>query len=141
MNPEEGSLRPQLLDRFGLVARVESVRSSDERRQILETVLRFEKEAQDPAGSKYLKERYQNDLDQRAKLRSAQEKLRSVEISDTVYEMAAKIAANLQVEGHRGELAMLRAARAMAAIDEDSSQPRASRGGGADGAHSPARRQ
>ena len=116
MNPDEGSLRPQLLDRFGLVASVESVRSADERQQILETVLRFEKEAQHPAESKYLKERYQSDLDLRAKLRTAQKKLRSVEIPDLVYEMAAKIAANLQVEGHRGELAMLRAARAMAAI-------------------------
>ena len=65
MNPEEGSLRPQLLDRFGLVVPVESVRSADERQEILETVLRFEKEAQDPVGSKYLQRGYQRDLERR----------------------------------------------------------------------------
>jgi magnesium chelatase subunit I len=117
MNPEEGSLRPQLLDRFGLVAPVESVQSAGERRQILETVLCFEREAQDPAVSEHLDKRYQRDLARRAELCSAQESLGSVEIPDSVYEMAAAIAATLQVEGHRGELAMLRAARAMAAID------------------------
>jgi magnesium chelatase subunit I len=120
MNPEEGSLRPQLLDRFGLVVPVESVQSPDERRQILETVLRFEEEAQDPLGSEYLKEGYQRDLARRAELCAAQKRLRSVEIPDRVIDVAAAIAANLQVEGHRGELAMVRAARAVAAIEEES---------------------
>ena len=117
MNPEEGSLRPQLLDRFGLVARVESVQSASERRQILETVLRFEKEAQDPAVSEYLEEAYQRDLSRRAQLSSARDRLNGVKVPDSVYEMAAAIAASLKVEGHRGELSMLRAARAAAAIE------------------------
>ena len=53
MNPEEGSLRPQLLDRFGLVVPVESATLPEQRQRILETVLRFEAEIHDTS-SRYL---------------------------------------------------------------------------------------
>jgi magnesium chelatase subunit I len=117
MNPDEGSLRPQLLDRFGLVVLVESARSPDERGQILRSVLRFEEEAQNSTESEYLEDGYQRDSARRVELCAAQKRLSNVEIPNRVIDIAANIAANLQVEGHRGELAMLRAARAVAAIE------------------------
>lgn len=118
MNPEEGNLRPQLLDRFGLVVRVESARSPDERRQILETVLRFEEESQHPS-SAYLRAGHDSDRKRRAELLAAKERLFQVRVPDQMITLTAAIADAFSVEGHRGELEMLRAARAMAALERE----------------------
>lgn len=116
MNPEEGNLRPQLLDRFGLVAQVKSASSPEERRRVLKAVLDFEQAEQDPSPD-YLRTWYSADDERRTELQSARRILRKVEIPDALIENAAKVAAEFRVEGHRGELAMLRAARAAAAIE------------------------
>lgn len=120
MNPEEGTLRPQLLDRFGLVVPMESAQSSDERRRILWTVLRFDEAAEDPEDSEYLRDGYARDAARRAVLIAAQERADRVVIPDRMIDMAADIAAGVGAVGHRGELSMLRAARAAAAIDGES---------------------
>jgi magnesium chelatase subunit I len=117
MNPQEGSLRPQLLDRFGLVVTVESVRPPAQRQQILETVLRFESEIHDPSSS-YLAEGRQADQQRRSGLTAARERLTRVRVPDAMVVLAAAIAARFEVEGHRGELVMVRAARALAAIND-----------------------
>lgn len=117
MNPEEGNLRPQLLDRFGLVVCVQSAQSEAERGQVLQTVLRFEEESQHP-GSDYLDEGYRRDMIRRADLISARERLHRVRVADRVIELTAAIATRFALEGHRGELQMLRAARALAAIEK-----------------------
>lgn len=116
MNPEEGSLRPQLLDRFGLVVLVKSAGMAGERAKVLKTVLRFEEAERDPA-SGYLLHRYRRDDARRSELQAARQLLPRVELPPAMIDLAAKVAAEFRVEGHRGELAMLRAARAVAAID------------------------
>lgn len=116
MNPEEGSLRPQLLDRFGLVALVKSTDVPEERAKILETVLQFEDAEQNP-DSDYLRKGYSRDDDRRVSLLRARQLLADVEIPQRMIELAAELGAQFKVEGHRGELAMLRAARAAAAIE------------------------
>jgi magnesium chelatase subunit I len=116
MNPEEGSLRPQLLDRFGLVVLVRSAYSPHERAKVLETVLDFEEAGQDPA-SGYLLHGYGRDDRRRSELLAARQLLSAVKLPSAMIDLAAKIAAEFKVEGHRGELAMLRAARAAAAIE------------------------
>lgn len=116
MNPEEGSLRPQLLDRFGLVVLMKSTYSPEGRRQILEAVLRFEEAERDPASS-YLRHGYSLDDKRRSDLMAARRLVSMVEVPPAMIDLAAKIAAEFRVEGHRGELAMLRAARAVAAIE------------------------
>jgi magnesium chelatase subunit I len=115
MNPEEGSLRPQLLDRFGLVVLVRSG-APEERKEVLKTVLEFEECGGNPR-SDYLKDGYHSDEIWRGELLSARGRLRKVEIPEAVFTVAARIATEFNVEGHRGELAMLRAARALAAIE------------------------
>jgi magnesium chelatase subunit I len=117
MNPEEGYLRPQFLDRFGLVVGVKSAYSAAERKKILQTVLRFEEAEGDPR-SDYLSSGYGRDQNWRDMLLAAREALPNVVVPDAIIGMASKIAAEFRTEGHRGELAMLRAARAAAAIDE-----------------------
>lgn len=119
MNPDEGSLRPQLLDRFGLAVWVESAMVSEERRQILTTVLRFEEEIRRPS-SKYLADAYRRDRSRRAELAGAKARLNDIRVPDHMINRAAAVAAEFQIEGHRGELVMLRAARAQAAIGKAS---------------------
>jgi magnesium chelatase subunit I len=116
MNPEEGILRPQLLDRFGLVVLVRSG-SPSERKEVLRTVLEFEG-CGGHLESGYLKEGYQCDETRRDELVAARDKVGKVEIPPAMLEMAALVADEFNVEGHRGELAMLHAARALAAIEE-----------------------
>jgi magnesium chelatase subunit I len=116
MNPEEGSLRPQLLDRFGLVVPVESAYEQAERREILQTVLRFEEESSD-LKSEYMAEGYEADRLRREELKAAQGRLGTIEVPEPMVALAAKVAAEFKAEGHRGELVMVRAARALAAIE------------------------
>lgn len=116
MNPEEGSLRPQLLDRFGLVVPVESVRTPDTRRLILETVLRFDEESHKPQ-SAYMDDGYRQDAARRNELAAAKDRLGETRLTDSILQLVAAIAAEFQVEGHRAELVMARAAQALAAIE------------------------
>jgi magnesium chelatase subunit I len=120
MNPEEGNLRPQLLDRFGLLVEVKSAASGQERREILRTVMKFERE--DPESpSEILGEGLLRNEERRKHLAEARRRLSegALEPSDGVLDLAAAIAAEFQVEGHRAELVMVRAARALAAIEGD----------------------
>jgi magnesium chelatase subunit I len=118
MNPEEGNLRPQLLDRFGLVVSVESAQSSAERRQILNTVLEFEWTLESGT-SRFIDDGYQQDLTIQARLDSARKRLSSVAVPDEMLAASAAISAAFRIEGHRGELVTVRAARALAAIEGD----------------------
>jgi magnesium chelatase subunit I len=114
MNPEEGGLRPQLLDRFGLVVWVESAGSAAQRAEILTTVLEFERLLAGPPGE--LRAAYTADEQRRRQLDAARERVAGVVVPEKATTMAGAIAAEFSLEGHRGELAMLRAARAIAAI-------------------------
>jgi magnesium chelatase subunit I len=115
MNPEEGSLRPQLLDRFGLVVLVKSADSDQERKDVLRAVLRFEECGADP-GSGFLAGGYHEDHARRKVLAAARLLLPQVKVPDDMLDLAARIAGKFKLEGHRGELAMLRAARALVAL-------------------------
>ncbi|CCK28392.1 Magnesium chelatase [Streptomyces davaonensis JCM 4913] len=116
MNPDEGGLRPQLLDRFGLVAAVESESEARQRQRIVETVLRFETERGDPS-SQFMAEALQADADKRAALEAARGRLGGVVIEPVVYTGCAVLAEGFQLAGHRGEIVLLRAAHALAAIE------------------------
>jgi magnesium chelatase subunit I len=116
MNPDEGGLRPQLLDRFGLVATVESETAARQRRRIVETVLRFEAERDDP-GSQFMADALRADAGRRDVLNAARERLPGVTCGSDVYDGCAALAEGFRLAGHRGEIVLLRAARALAAIE------------------------
>jgi magnesium chelatase subunit I len=117
MNPDEGWLRPQLLDRFALMTEVPAAASADERRQVLETVARFDLESEQPDGE-FIASARQRDRDQRARLIAARERAAGLRYRDDVLPTCAKLAFRYEAPGHRGELALLRAARAVAALEE-----------------------
>ncbi|HVF29176.1 MAG TPA: magnesium chelatase ATPase subunit I, partial [Pyrinomonadaceae bacterium] len=111
-NPEEGELRPQLLDRFGLYCEVRTGDDLEERVEIIERRERFDL---DPLGFSREWEGEQSRL--RRRLRRAQKYVRTVETPRPVLRFVAELCARLGVDGHRGEITMTRAARALAAFE------------------------
>ena len=111
-NPEEGELRPQLLDRFGMHAEIRTVKNPDLRVRIVEERTAFDQEPQIWV-DKYQKE--QNTL--RTQLVSAQGLLPSVEMDFDFRLKISQICSELDVDGLRGDIVVNRAAKAYAALD------------------------
>ena len=112
MNPEEGELRPQLLDRFGLSVTLTNPDSAAQRSAILRARLRFDA---DPAGFAAQHEPAQQAL--RHALISARTALAQLDWSDAVLHHAAERAMAAGVDGMRADLVLLRAARALTALE------------------------
>ena len=111
-NPEEGELRPQLLDRFGLHAEVVTETYLDNRVKIIE---RREAYDRDPEA---FYEIYAEDQEQlRKRITRARASLRKVSVDRSILSKIAQLCVDLKVDGHRGELTIMRAARALAAFE------------------------
>ena len=111
-NPEEGELRPQLLDRFGLHAEVVTETYLDNRVNIIE---RREAYDRDPEA---FAETYTEDQEQlRKRITRARANLRKITVDRSLLSKIAQLCADLKVDGHRGELTIMRAARALAAFE------------------------
>lgn len=111
-NPEEGDLRPQLLDRFGLHARITTIDDVAERVEIVKRRRAFDA---DPVAFAQQWEPEQRRLQRR--IRMAQKRLPSVELTDEALYAAARLCVALNIDGHRGELTLARAAVALAAFE------------------------
>lgn len=110
MNPEEGDLRPQLLDRFGLVVEVEGENDINSRVEVVKRRLDFEK---DPQGFSAEYERENKFLQD--KINKAKEMISRVSYDDEILELIANISISVGVDGHRADIAMLKAAMSYAA--------------------------
>ena len=111
-NPEEGELRPQLLDRFGMHAEIHTVKEPALRVQIVEQRTEFD---QDPQA---FLERYQGQQNEmRQKLVDAQARLRQVAIDPDLRVKISQVCADLDVDGLRGDIVTNRAAKALAAFE------------------------
>ena len=112
-NPEEGELRPQLLDRFGLSVEVKTPEDLPTR---IEVVRRRDAFERDRAGfsSRWEKE----DARLRRRIVSGRDRLGSVVVSDAALERAARLCIALGTDGLRGELTLIRAARALASFED-----------------------
>jgi magnesium chelatase subunit I len=111
-NPEEGELRPQLLDRFGLSVEVVTPRHLPDR---IEVVRRRDAFERDPQG--FVKHWAAADAKVRTSILEARERLPRVSVPDAVLEQAARLCIALGTDGLRGELTLMRAARVVAALD------------------------
>lgn len=110
MNPEEGALRPQLLDRFGLCVEVTGAWDVDERVEIMARRFAFDA---DPTG--FAASWAAAEAGLAGRLRQAREAVPGVVLGRGLSEQIAELAMDAQAAGHRAELAMGRAARAHAA--------------------------
>ena len=110
MNPEEGDLRPQLLDRFGLAVDVEGIKDIGQRVQIVE---RREEWESDPAG---FSQRFaEEDADIGQRIAAAILRFPSVVMPVAILRGLAELNVSLQVDGHRADLVGRKAAQALAA--------------------------
>jgi magnesium chelatase subunit I len=110
MNPEEGELRPQLLDRFGLCVEVSGEKEIALRKQIVDRVLLFEREEPE-----FLEEWGERDAALRERIVSARRTLPSVRVSDDLLQAVVEVVSELGVAGHRGDITILKSAKALAA--------------------------
>ena len=110
-NPEEGELRPQLLDRFGLYARILTIIDLDSRVEIVRRRRAFD---DDPKAFYRRWNRFQRALQR--KIVAARELLPKVELPDDILTDIARLCMQLNIDGHRGELTITRSAQAYAAL-------------------------
>lgn len=111
-NPEEGELRPQLLDRFGLSVEVTTTTDVETRVRAIRNRDAYER---DPAG--FIARQREAETAQRLAIVSAREMLPQIEPDDALLAKAAELCISLGTDGLRGELALLKASRALAALE------------------------
>ena len=112
MNPEEGELRPQILDRFGLMVDVEGLNDVKDRVEVIKRVEEFNNNPEEF----YKKfEEEQNKL--REKIIKARELLNKVEISDDLLEFISKVCIELGIQTNRADITVVRTAKALAAYN------------------------
>ena len=110
MNPEEGDLRPQLLDRFGLCVSIEGITDPDTRLEIVKRRMEFDR---NPAA---FRERYaKEDADICARITEAKKLVPDVQISEDMLRRIVDICIEAGVDGHRGDIAMMKVSSTLAA--------------------------
>ena len=119
-NPEEGDLRPQLLDRFGLAVEVASPRDIETRVEVLRRRDAFDR---DPAG--FVADWRPKDIAERDAILAARARRPQAEVPNTVLHDCASLCVALGSDGIRGELTLLRAARALAVLEGTTTVTRA----------------
>ena len=111
-NPEEGELRPQLLDRFGMSVEVKTVRDADLRVKVVDQRTSFDN---DPEGFTNIMNEKQSEL--QGKVVAAQNNLSKVKIDDDLRLNISAICGELDVDGLRGDIVTNRSAKAIAAFE------------------------
>lgn len=110
-NPEEGELRPQLLDRFGLSVEVASPNNIEDRIEVIRR-----RDAYEMDHDTFMNHWRGEDATLRARILAGREALKSIETPDETLRDCARLCIELGADGLRGELTLLRAARAVAAF-------------------------
>ena len=113
-NPEEGELRPQLLDRFGLSV---EVRTPSDLASRVEVVRR--RDAYEREGEAFIAAWAREEARVRRQIVAGRARLATVSVPDVALERAAQLCMSLGTDGLRGELTLIRAARALAALQGD----------------------
>jgi len=110
MNPEEGELRPQLLDRFGLCVDIEGIRDVETRVEVIRRRRAYEgsPEAFIPAWE-------EKEQDLRTRILTAQVLLPRVRVPDGILHMIAQVCIDMAVDGHRADITMMKTAATLAA--------------------------
>ena len=112
MNPEEGELRPQLLDRFAISVRLATLRDPKLRAEIVKRNLEYE---MDPEGFEEKWRPLEDEL--RERILRARELLPSVKVGENYYRVVAETCSRLEVDGYRPDIIALKTARAIAALN------------------------
>ena len=111
MNPEEGDLRPQLIDRFGLIVDVMGENDADRRVDIMRNRLEFER-----APEAFIQKFKEEEKRLGEQIMQAKEALNSISYSDACLQTVAKLMIAIGVDGHRAEITMIKTALTNAAF-------------------------
>lgn len=112
MNPEEGELRPQLLDRFGMCIEIEGIKDADERVRLIKLRERFDTNSADFIMAY---QNQQNHISQ--KITGVRERLSDVTISDEIIQLCSKFALDAFVAGHRADIVIRKTAITIACYE------------------------
>lgn len=112
MNPEEGHLRPQIMDRFGLRVIVDGLGSADERIEVYQRVRQYRQDPMD-----FLQQWAEASATVREEIGLAQELLKETTLSEAALEAGIQLVQHLEIESNRAEFTLFEAARAHAAAD------------------------
>ncbi len=112
MNPEEGELRPQLLDRFPLSVTVERINSVENRMEIVKRNMEFEGNPE-----KFYKKHKSSQNELRKRITQARKLLKEVVIPENLLETICKTCSNLKVDGLRPDIIIAKAASTLAAFE------------------------
>ena len=111
-NPEEGELRPQLLDRFGMHAEIRTIRDPELRLRVVEERMSFDRSPE------LWFEKYENQqVAIQTRIRTAQQNLEKVTIQREFQLKISQICSELQIEGLRGDIVSTRAAKALTSFE------------------------
>ena len=112
MNPEEGELRPQLLDRFALSVEIKGVPYKEARAEIVRRRIAFEADPQ-----KFVEQQQANQDELRQKIANATKLLPQVKLSDEMLDLITQICMDFAVDGHRADITMYKTACTIAAFN------------------------
>jgi len=112
-NPEEGELRPQLLDRFGLSVEVKTPTELDQRVEVIKRRDDFERDK-----VAFIARWKRHDDNLRRRILAGRKRLSSIETPESVLETAARLCMLLGTDGLRAELTLIRAARSVASYEQ-----------------------
>lgn len=112
MNPEEGDLRPQLLDRFPLVVNVVGEKDYGQRAKVIKSRLEFDKNPQE-----FIKLHESEKKQLQERILKAQEILDDVEVDDEILLKVVKLTTALEVDGHRADISLIKTAITLAAYN------------------------
>lgn len=112
MNPEEGDLRPQLLDRFALSVDIVGITDPHDRVEIMKRTIGYENDPE-----KFIADFAPNEDALREKIRIARDLVKTVRYTSRDLISIASLTTSLRVEGHRADFVILKTARAQAAFD------------------------
>jgi magnesium chelatase subunit I len=112
MNPEEGRLRPQIMDRFGLRVNVRGLSEKSERMEVYRRARMYRKHP-----SSFIKQWELATRDALEEIISARELLRHTVVSDEALDVGLHLIGQLEIDSHRADYTMFEAARAHAAAD------------------------
>jgi Mg-chelatase subunit ChlI len=114
MNPEEGELRPQLLDRFGLCVEVKGLVEPEKRMEVISQRMLFEKEPK-----AFIEKWEMAEKELGLKIEEASIRLAEVELDEQILEKAVDICLKLGVDGHRGDLTIIKTALTLSAWEDE----------------------
>ncbi|PKB71047.1 MAG: hypothetical protein BZY87_07810 [SAR202 cluster bacterium Io17-Chloro-G6] len=113
MNPEEGDLRPQLLDRFGLAVEVDGRFTLEERQEVVKRRIAYEA---DPQG--FMERWRQSEEEERERVVRSQKTLPQVQVSGDILTLITSICSEYDVDGMRGDIVMYKTASTIAAYED-----------------------